>query len=97
MGVAGPTGVGDDDKTAGDRSDPLAPLVSVPPPPHPATAPTKSTDAIAHNILVGIGYFLDDRGRHRITASQSVRGCGLRQTRVSLKDCTSQDLRLGSS
>ena len=69
IGVAGPTGVGDDDRPAGDRSDPLAPVALLPPP-HPATTPTKSTDALADNILGDIEYLLSHRRHKRITARE---------------------------
>ena len=50
IGVAGPTGVGNEDKPVGDMSGALTPLLV--PPPQPAT----KTDAIADNILRVIGY-----------------------------------------
>jgi hypothetical protein len=62
--------VGDEDKPAGDRSDPIAPVALLPPPPHPATTPIKSTEALADNILGDIGYLLRHGRRNRITASE---------------------------
>jgi hypothetical protein len=44
--------------------------VLLPPPPHPATKPTKSSEALVDNILGDIGYLLC-HGRHsKITASE---------------------------
>ena len=67
--MAGPTGVSDEDKPAGDSSAPLAPVALLPPP-HPATKPTQSTEALADNILGDIGYLLRHGRRNRITACE---------------------------
>ena len=64
--------MGDEDKPAGDRSDPLTSVAQVAllPPPHPATKPTKSSEALVDNILGDIGYILSHRRHKRITARE---------------------------
>jgi hypothetical protein len=65
IGVAGPTGVGNEDKPVGDMSG-LTPMLV--PPPQPAT----KTDAIADNILRVIGYLLQNMRCKRIAASEKI-------------------------